>query len=244
MQHGTVGRVRGSIASLRIREETEDRPAARRKMLVVCVIGAVAIHAALAVAPLEFGGTAAEYGVATGDRIEVTLIAVSDDPGPAPLQFAAEETPPPPAEEQLSEMQMPDAEQPAAPHQQIAPPARPIQQRRAAAAVTPVAAKPTAASATSSERTIAKPNYLRNPPPKYPAESRKLREEGLVLLRVLVTAQGRAADVQVQRSSGFARLDEAALKAVRGWEFNPARVGLTPIACAVEVPVRFGLSGG
>ena len=89
---------------------------------------------------------------------------------------------------------------------------------------------------------MAKPNYLRNPPPKYPAESRKLREQGVVLLKVAVTAEGRAADVQLQRSSGFARLDDAALKAVRRWEFNPARLGATPIACAVEVPVRFGLN--
>ena len=89
---------------------------------------------------------------------------------------------------------------------------------------------------------MAKPNYLRNPPPNYLAESRKLREEGVVLLKVSVTAEGRAADVQLQRSSGFARLDDAALKAVRRWEFNPARSGSTPVACAVEVPVRFGLN--
>ena len=89
---------------------------------------------------------------------------------------------------------------------------------------------------------MAKPDYLRNPPPQYPAESRKLREEGVVLLKVAVTAAGRAADVQLQRSSGYTRLDQAALKAVRRWEFKPARVGLTAVACAVEVPVRFGLN--
>ena len=89
---------------------------------------------------------------------------------------------------------------------------------------------------------MAKPDYLRNPPPQYPAESRKLREQGVVMLKVSVTAAGRAADVELHRSSGYARLDEAALKAVRRGVFKPARVGLTAVACAVEVPVRFGLN--
>ena len=140
-------------------------------------------------------------------------------------------------------MQTPSAEESLPEPTQLAPPPpAPRQQQCPAAAITQNVPKPAARAPGVAGRTLAKPDYLRNPPPKYPAESRKLGEEGVVLLKVAVTAEGRAGDVQLQRSSGFARLDEAALKAVRRWEFNPARAGLTPVPCTVEVPVRFGLN--
>lgn len=83
--------------------------------------------------------------------------------------------------------------------------------------------------------------YLDNPAPIYPAPSRKLREQGRVLLRVQVTADGRAESVAVERSSGFERLDQAAIDAVRRWKFIPARQGEQPIAAPVIVPVTFEL---
>jgi len=87
----------------------------------------------------------------------------------------------------------------------------------------------------------AKPDYLKNPEPPYPALARRRHQEGLVLLSVKVSAQGRAARVELKQSSGFSALDEAAIQAVRGWEFEPARVGATPVDCEIEVPVRFRL---
>lgn len=86
-------------------------------------------------------------------------------------------------------------------------------------------------------------DYLQNPAPAYPALSRRLREEGTVLLVVRVTAQGNAEQVQVKQSSDFARLDEAALNAVRQWRFVPARQGEEPVAASVVVPIVFRLSG-
>ncbi len=84
-------------------------------------------------------------------------------------------------------------------------------------------------------------DYLRNPPPAYPSMSRRLREEGKVLLTVRVSAQGTADSVQVRQSSGHARLDEAALEAVRHWRFVPAKRGDEPIAASVIVPLVFRL---
>lgn len=83
--------------------------------------------------------------------------------------------------------------------------------------------------------------YLKNAPPQYPAVARKLKLEGTVTLRVLVSTEGRPLRVSLQRSSGASILDEAALKAVQGWYFVPAHRGNRPIATEVDVPVRFRL---
>ena len=83
--------------------------------------------------------------------------------------------------------------------------------------------------------------YLQNPAPAYPRASRRAGDEGRVLLRVLVTAQGTASAVQVQASSGHPRLDEAALETVRQWRFVPAKRGADPMEDWVLVPIVFRL---
>jgi protein TonB len=83
--------------------------------------------------------------------------------------------------------------------------------------------------------------YLNNPRPAYPPIARKLGLEGLVVLRVQVSANGAPEQVAVTQTSGAPVLDEAALKAVQGWTFVPARRGDTPVAHVVDVPVRFQL---
>lgn len=85
--------------------------------------------------------------------------------------------------------------------------------------------------------------YLNNPAPNYPLISRRLGEEGRVLLRVWVGADGAAAEVAVRTSSGSSRLDEAAMSAVRQWRFVPARRGDEPVAGWVVVPINFHFSG-
>jgi periplasmic protein TonB len=84
-------------------------------------------------------------------------------------------------------------------------------------------------------------DYLRNPVPAYPAVSRRLRETGEVLLRVVVTPDGEARSVEIERGSGHARLDAAARRAVAGWRFVPARRGDVPIQASVLVPIVFRL---
>jgi protein TonB len=88
----------------------------------------------------------------------------------------------------------------------------------------------------------AEPDYRKNPELPYPAAARRRRQEGVVLLDVKVSAQGRPLRVELKHSSGIQILDEAALTAVRTWEFQPARAGLNPVESDVEVPVRFRLA--
>jgi len=85
--------------------------------------------------------------------------------------------------------------------------------------------------------------YLRNPAPAYPAHSRRMGEEGRVLLRVHVLANGQADDVIIHQSSSHERLDEAAIDAVRRWQFVPAKAGGIAIAAWVIVPIQFNLRG-
>lgn len=84
-------------------------------------------------------------------------------------------------------------------------------------------------------------DYLANPAPAYPSLSRELREQGRVMLRILVSSEGRAEEVLLHHSSGFERLDEAALKAVRAWRFVPARRGSESVPAWVIVPIEFSL---
>ena len=83
--------------------------------------------------------------------------------------------------------------------------------------------------------------YFSNPKPDYPSQSRLRKEQGVVKLRVHVTEDGRAGEVTLQTSSGFDRLDRAALDAVKRWRFRPARRAGTPVAAWANVPVRFEL---
>jgi periplasmic protein TonB len=62
-----------------------------------------------------------------------------------------------------------------------------------------------------------------------------------VLLRVVVGADGVPLSWSIERSSGHARLDAAALAAVEGWRFEPARRGSRPVAASVIVPMEFRL---
>lgn len=84
-------------------------------------------------------------------------------------------------------------------------------------------------------------NYLANPAPSYPPLSKRMGEEGKVILRVSVSPQGTAENVEIKTSSGSQRLDEAAQKTVRLWKFIPAKRGDTPIQSFVLVPIIFKL---
>lgn len=73
------------------------------------------------------------------------------------------------------------------------------------------------------------------PPPPYPALSRRLGESGVVLLRVELNENGSVASAKIERSSQFARLDEAALATVRQWRCTaPTRHGQAVRATALQ----------
>lgn len=83
--------------------------------------------------------------------------------------------------------------------------------------------------------------YLNNPQPEYPPAAKRLRLQGTVILRVMVGRTGGADELNILRSSGSPLLDEAALRAVRGWRFLPARRGNEAVAHWADVPIRFVL---
>jgi protein TonB len=102
----------------------------------------------------------------------------------------------------------------------------------APAAAAPAPVTPPDASAAS----------LRNPAPRYPIESRRKREEGTVRLRVVITTDGRVKTISVAKSSGFERLDEAALETVRKWKFKPGEQSGVPVEAVGFLSIPFKLA--
>ena len=83
--------------------------------------------------------------------------------------------------------------------------------------------------------------YLNNPRPPYPFAAVRQGAEGRVLLSAEVMPDGRAGRVHLEKSSGHALLDAAALNTVRSWRFNPARKGGVATAQTVSIPIDFNL---
>lgn len=84
-------------------------------------------------------------------------------------------------------------------------------------------------------------DYLENPAPVYPALSRRIGEEGRVMLRVFVDASGAPNRLEIKSTSGSQRLDAAAIEAVRRWTFAPAKLGEKFVDAWVLVPINFSL---
>ncbi len=85
------------------------------------------------------------------------------------------------------------------------------------------------------------PLYRVNPAPGYPKMARKRGYQGTVLLSVLVNKEGTVDDLWLFESSGYKILDNAAIKAVKDWIFEPGRKGDEAVEMWVEVPVVFEL---
>ncbi len=83
--------------------------------------------------------------------------------------------------------------------------------------------------------------YLHNPTPQYPVESLRLHEQGTALLRVEVSPSGSPLQILIEHTSGSARLDAAAIDAVKRWRFVPAQQGSMAVDAWVLVPVQFAL---
>lgn len=117
---------------------------------------------------------------------------------------------------------------------------------------TPVSATPPAAPPTASPVTAppAPPRleppstdarYLDNPRPPYPAMSRRLREQGRVVLRVRIETDGSASQAEVRTSSGFERLDDSARQTVLRWRYVPGKRNGVPEAMWFDIPIQFAL---
>jgi periplasmic protein TonB len=92
---------------------------------------------------------------------------------------------------------------------------------------------------TSAAPVVAEIDYVRAPAPVYPNESRRKRERGTVLLRVLVDTQGRPAQIDIERSSGYDRLDGAAREAVQKALFRPHEIDGIARPAQVLIPIEF-----
>lgn len=84
--------------------------------------------------------------------------------------------------------------------------------------------------------------YLHNPPPSYPWQARRMGVEGRVVLHVEILPDGNTGRIDIRQSSGHELLDQAAISAVGGWRFDPARVAGEPITAWADVPISFRLT--
>ena len=104
------------------------------------------------------------------------------------------------------------------------------------------AASPSPPASPAQPKTISSGvEYLQPPHPEYPAASRRMGEEGKTVLRVLVNDKGRAERIEVQKSSGSPRLDEAARQAVQRALFKPYTEDGKPVAVFAIIPISFQL---
>ena len=207
---------------------------------------ALALHAALLLfgRPLHRAWEALEEA----RPLSVTLLKA---PEPLPLAAARQEPPPRAAAAHRERPQPRPSPTPVlamTPEQQPATNAPAVVAPTAPAAAVDTAARNTAPVATTG--TPSSPNvsaarfdaaYLQNPKPNYPALSRRLGEEGKVLLKVRVGSDGRPLAVELEKSSNFERLDNAARQVVQSWRFVPAKRGDEAIEATVVVPIIFRL---
>jgi protein TonB len=98
-----------------------------------------------------------------------------------------------------------------------------------------------ATSAMANTEADYKAAYLDNPRPPYPLAAVRQGAEGRVLLSAEVLPDGRASRVSLEKSSGHALLDAAALNTVRSWRFTPARKGGVATTQTVNIPIDFTL---
>jgi len=101
-------------------------------------------------------------------------------------------------------------------------------------------------SASSGEAAFVPPNgktaYLSNPKPTYPKMARRRGLEGVVILAVAISSQGKVKALTLKKSSGHKLLDRAAHNAVKRWHFTPATRGGIKVEASVDVPIRFTLN--
>jgi protein TonB len=225
---------------------------ARTGELLPALVAVALVHAALlwwAAAALGQPREPVVMPVTLGQIVPPVPIS---EPQPLPMQ-AEPPRPRPAARPRPRPVAMPTPPAPVAPPSEFAvtalpelPPAPPAAEVQGAAPTVAAApAAPPAPPGPEPAEPIVRPRsdaaHLSNPAPAYPAISRRLGEQGRVLLDVYILPDGSVGELRLRRSSGFARLDDAALRAVRHWRYVPARRGDEPIAYWYVQPLDFSL---
>jgi protein TonB len=171
----------------------------------------------------------------SGETTEVLIIEEAPPlpepiPEPAPTPEAVPEEPAPPKPEEI--LTTTQSKEVAA--SQPTPEPKKVEKKPTPQRPTPVATAKTA--------NVPQPVVIRNTPPIYPETARRAGWEGRVTVRVEVSADGLPMSVALQKSSGYGVLDQAALRAVKSWRFQPRTMGGVAMAGTVDVPVNFTLS--
>lgn len=105
----------------------------------------------------------------------------------------------------------------------------------------PVATKPTPAAPPQVVLPSSDADYLQNTKPMYPPHSKRLGEQGKVIVRVLIDADGLAQKAEVRSSSGYDRLDQSALDTVLSWRYVPGKRAGVATAMWFNVPINYVL---
>jgi protein TonB len=179
-----------------------------RKTIVATVV--IGIHVVFALGLIA--GTAVKYVPQLQDIIDTALVKPENEPPP-------KEPPPPPPDFKPPPVTAAPVELPTV----VGPPVvTAIQVAKPVEAPPPKPAPPPITQAR-----VAKGSNLGEAcEPYYPSASRRLSEQGSVILLVYVAPNGRVSETKVETSSGIQRLDEAAEKCVKAQgRFEPQRVG-------------------
>ena len=227
-----------AAARFAFRPHFDDRPAAPRDRAAryAGIAGAVIFHAVLIAALLQYA------------PVRRSLAHV------APLMVSVITPPPPEAPRPLPKLPLTRKPEPTETPPPIEMPRYVPPVVTESTAVSPITIPPAPPAASVAESVVApelppppvippryNADYLQNPAPMYPALARRMHEQGRVLIRVLVGADGMPERIELKTSSGFPRLDQSALETIRNWKFVPARQGDQKIAAWVVVPIAFAL---
>ncbi len=211
-------------------------PAVRQRAIIVSAV--VVTHAAVVAMILRAG-----VRVDQPPQPHVIRLQIAPFAGPQARQSSPPPIRSPLAGAQQSRSQMKSAQsQPAQTQMQATPPTTPVMPAEPVGrAVAPSITNNTAVSEDRQPTIDA--SFRGNQPPVYPVIARRRGEQGTVILRVLITPDGRASDVELVRGSGSAHLDRSAIETIRQWRFVPAIKGGRPAAAWYEWRWEFRLEG-
>ena len=162
-------------------------------------------------------------------------------PRPQPVAAPAPTPQPQPSPSKVSTPTEVAQAAPVAPVSAPTAPTPPAPRAEATPAPAPPSPAPVVTAPSKTDVSIPASYSASNQKPIYPNMSKRLGEQGTVVLRVLVKADGSAGEVEVKSSSNYSRLDQAAIDAVKTWRFNPAKIDGKATDEWYQVPIPFKL---
>ncbi|MDP3841454.1 MAG: TonB family protein [Oxalobacteraceae bacterium] len=232
-----------------------------QRSTIVALLAAIALHLALItsasvwLAPPVRPEQRAPILIVTLHRAVPVTAAAANMPTAPPQARSSDRTPrSAPLPKKKTQSRRPAAAHKPAPHASNTPPATPPSQPTTPIAPSatpghPSESAPAAAAATAETSpaaaatgvTIPAAYAARNRKPDYPLMSRRYNEQGTVVLRVLVNADGTAGEVFIRKSSTYPLLDRSALAAVRNWRFVAATRDGKPVSEWYEISIPYTL---